>query len=45
MRSTRLLVGRLTIGGDPLDVSYADVFVVVREGESEPRVTTTGRSP
>ncbi len=36
MRSTRLLVGRLTIGGDPLDVSYADVFVVVREGESGP---------
>jgi len=48
MRSTRLLVGRLSVevvGGaedgtrvsiDPDAISYADVFVVVREGESLP---------
>lgn len=48
VRSTRLLVGRLSVevvGGaedgarlsiDPDAISYADVFVVVREGESAP---------
>jgi hypothetical protein len=39
MRSTRLLVGRLTVGGDEVDVAYADVFVVVREGEAGPGAT------
>jgi hypothetical protein len=39
MRSTRLLVGRLTVGGDEVAVAYADVYVVVREGESGPGTT------
>ena len=50
MRSTRLLVGRLTVGGDEIDVAYADVFVVVREGAEGPgdndwEVFVTSRSP
>jgi hypothetical protein len=36
VRSTRLLVERMTVGGEDLPVSYADVFVVVREGEERP---------
>ena len=39
MRSTRVLVGRMQVGDDHVaadDVSYADVFVVVRDGESAP---------
>ena len=31
-----MLVDRLTVGGDELDVAYADVFVVVRDGETDP---------
>lgn len=50
MRSTRLLVGRLTVGGDEFEVAYADVFVVVREGEPGPgendwEVNVMSRSP
>jgi hypothetical protein len=50
MRSTRMLVGRLTSDDDELDVAYADVFVVVREGESGPgandwEVTVTSQEP
>jgi len=50
MRSTRMLVGRLTSDDDELDVAYADVFVVVREGESGPgandwEVTVTSEEP
>jgi hypothetical protein len=50
VRSTRLLVGRLTVGGDEIEVGYADVFVVVREGEEGPgdndwEVSVTSRSP
>ena len=33
MRSTRMMVERLQVGDYDLGVSYADVFVVVREGE------------
>jgi hypothetical protein len=36
MRSTRMLVGRLLVDGDLVSLGYADVFVVVREGESGP---------
>jgi hypothetical protein len=36
VRSTRVLADRLTVGGDELDVAYADIFVVVREGEAGP---------
>jgi hypothetical protein len=50
MRSTRLLAGQVTVGGDALDVEYADVFVVVREGETAPgdndwEVTVTSAVP
>jgi hypothetical protein len=50
MRSTRLLAGQVTVGGDSLDVDYADVFVVVREGEEGPgdndwEVTVTSIGP
>jgi hypothetical protein len=31
-----MLVGRLLVDGDLLSLGYADVFVVVREGESGP---------
>jgi hypothetical protein len=31
-----VLADRLTVGGDELDVAYADIFVVVREGETGP---------
>jgi hypothetical protein len=31
-----MLVERMTVGDDDVPVSYADVFVVVRDGESEP---------
>ena len=30
------MVERMSVGDDDVGVSYADVFVVVREGESEP---------
>jgi hypothetical protein len=36
MRTTRLLLGRLVINGEEVDTSYADVFVVVREGAEAP---------
>jgi hypothetical protein len=36
MRTTRLLLGRLVINGDEVPTSYADVFVVVREGDEAP---------
>ena len=36
VRSTRTLVERMTVGDDDVPVSYADLFVVVREGESGP---------
>jgi hypothetical protein len=36
MRTTRLLLGRLVINGEEVDTSYADVFVVVREGSASP---------
>jgi hypothetical protein len=31
-----VLADRLTVGGDELDVAYADIFVVVRDGETGP---------
>jgi hypothetical protein len=37
VRSTRLLVDWVSVGGDVVeDVTYADVFVVVRDGETGP---------
>jgi len=36
VESTRLLVARLLVDGDLVALGYADVFVVVREGESGP---------
>jgi hypothetical protein len=39
MRSTRLLVGRLTVDEEQVDVAYADLYVVVREGEPGPGAT------
>ena len=36
VRSTRMMVERLQVGEDDLGVAYADVFVVVREGEPGP---------
>ncbi len=36
MRSWRVLLRELTIDDVAVDVTYADVFVVVREGEAEP---------
>jgi hypothetical protein len=36
MESTRLLVARVRVDGDLVALGYADVFVVVREGESGP---------
>jgi hypothetical protein len=36
MRSTRLLVEDVAIDGVPFPTRYADVFVVVREGEEGP---------
>jgi hypothetical protein len=36
VRSTRVLADRIKVGADQLDVAYADVFVVVREGEVGP---------
>ncbi|QGG95383.1 hypothetical protein [Actinomarinicola tropica] len=39
MRSTRLALDRLAVGADAIDaeeISYADVFVVVREGARDP---------
>lgn len=31
-----MLVERMSVGDDDVPVSYADLFVVVRDGESEP---------
>ena len=31
-----MLADRLTVGEDELDVAYADIFVVVRDGETGP---------
>jgi hypothetical protein len=39
MRTTRLLVERLVVDGQEVDTSYADVFVVVREGADAPGPT------
>jgi hypothetical protein len=36
VESTRLLVARVRVDGDLVALGYADVFVVVREGESGP---------
>ena len=36
MRSNRLSVERMSVGDDDVGVSYADVCVVVRDGESGP---------
>jgi hypothetical protein len=36
MQSTRTLVDRLRVDGASVSLRYADVFVVVREGESGP---------
>jgi hypothetical protein len=36
MRSTRILLGRLRVDGNLVSLGYADVFVVVREGQSGP---------
>jgi hypothetical protein len=36
MRTTRLLLERLVVNGEEIDTSYADVFVVVREGADVP---------
>jgi hypothetical protein len=36
MRTTRLLLGRLVVNGQEIDTSYADVFVVVRDGDDSP---------
>jgi hypothetical protein len=39
VRSTRVLVERLSVGDDDVaadEIAYADVFVVVRDGESAP---------
>lgn len=39
MRSWRLLASELAINEIDVDVAYADVFVVLREGEDEPGPT------
>lgn len=39
MRSWRLLADRLAINEVDVDVAYADVFVVLREGEARPGPT------
>ncbi|HET6951163.1 MAG TPA: hypothetical protein VFI47_12355 [Acidimicrobiales bacterium] len=36
MRSTRLLIERMSVDDDDVGVGYADVFVVVRDGEEGP---------
>ncbi|MET0729530.1 MAG: hypothetical protein ABWZ76_14655 [Acidimicrobiales bacterium] len=36
MRSWRLLASALAINGTPVEASYADIFVVVRDGEIDP---------
>lgn len=36
MRTARLLLGRLVVNGHEVETSYADVFVVLREGASVP---------
>ena len=36
MRTTRLLLERLVVNGQEIGTSYADVFVVVREGADVP---------
>lgn len=42
MRQTRLVVDRMAVGADafePDDITYADVFVVVRDGATGPAPT------
>jgi len=36
VRTARLLLGRLVVNGHEVETSYADVFVVLREGASVP---------
>jgi hypothetical protein len=36
MRTTRLLLERLVVNGEEVETSYADVFVVVRDGSGTP---------
>lgn len=36
MRTARLLLGRLVVNGQEVETSYADVFVVVRDGAAAP---------
>lgn len=36
MRSWRLLASKLAINGVDVDIDYADVFVVLREGDDKP---------
>lgn len=36
MQATRFAVERLSVDGVPVEASYADLYVVVREGESGP---------
>ena len=48
MRTTRLLLERLVVNGQEIDTSYADVFVVVRDGADAPGPNdweVTARSP
>jgi hypothetical protein len=36
MRTARVLLGRLAVNGREIEASYADVFVVVRDGAGTP---------
>lgn len=39
MRTTRLLLGRLTVNGQEIETRYADVFVVLRDDATAPEPT------
>ena len=39
MRTTRLLLGRLSVNGQEIETRYADVFVVLRDDNTAPGPT------